>query len=86
MFNIFWGNDIIVPIVLNLQVQYQNTTRLCQSKPLLTVNGQFPGPTIAVNEGDEVIVKVTNDVKHNTTIHWYGSDTNFVLWDSVVSI
>lgn len=56
----------------DFHVKYQNITRLCQSKPLLTVNGQFPGPTIAVNEGDTVIVKVTNHVKYNTTIHWHG--------------
>jgi len=36
------------------------------------VNGQFPGPTIAVNEGDSVEVKVRNDGEYNMTIHWHG--------------
>ena len=46
-------------------------SRLCNSKPLLTVNGQFPGPTIAVHEGDNVEVKVVNLIDSNTTIHWW---------------
>ncbi|KAM7479657.1 hypothetical protein LguiA_027870 [Lonicera macranthoides] len=53
-------------------VEWKNVTRLCHTKPLLTVNGQFPGPTIAVHEGDNVLIKVTNRVASNTTIHWHG--------------
>ncbi|KAH9316130.1 hypothetical protein KI387_024757, partial [Taxus chinensis] len=53
-------------------VQYTNTTRLCHSKPLLTVNGQYPGPTIAVNEGDNLVIKVSNHAQSNTTLHWHG--------------
>ncbi|WOK97607.1 laccase-22-like [Canna indica] len=48
----------------------KNFTRLCSSKPILTVNGQFPGPTIYAREDDTVIVKVVNHVKYNVTIHW----------------
>lgn len=53
------------------QVEWKTITRLCHSKPVLTVNGKFPGPTITVNEGDDVQVTVTNKVARNTTIHWY---------------
>ncbi|KAH9325257.1 hypothetical protein KI387_005435 [Taxus chinensis] len=56
----------------DFNVQYQNVTRLCHSKSMLTINGQFPGPTISVNEGDYVVVKVSNHVGHNMTIHWHG--------------
>ncbi|KAK1321096.1 Laccase-1 [Acorus calamus] len=38
---------------------------------LLTVNGEYPGPTIDVREGDRVEVVVFNNVEHNTTIHWF---------------
>ncbi|CAL5394392.1 unnamed protein product [Camellia sinensis] len=44
-------------------------SRLCHRKPLLTVTGKYPGPTIAVHEGDNVVVKVTNLAARNTTIH-----------------
>ncbi|GFP87434.1 laccase-1, partial [Phtheirospermum japonicum] len=54
------------------QVEWKTITRLCHTKPVLTVNGKYPGPTIAVNEGDNVQIVVTNRVARNTTIHWHG--------------
>ncbi|XP_031499148.2 laccase-1 [Nymphaea colorata] len=56
----------------SFNVEWKTITRICHTKPLLTVNGQYPGPTIAVQEGDEVAIKVTNRVADNTTIHWHG--------------
>eukprot|EP00252_Welwitschia_mirabilis_P025822 TRINITY_DN8221_c0_g1_i1.p1 TRINITY_DN8221_c0_g1~~TRINITY_DN8221_c0_g1_i1.p1 ORF type:complete len:577 (-),score=17.83 TRINITY_DN8221_c0_g1_i1:265-1995(-) len=53
-------------------VRKHNMTRVCNTKPVITVNGRSPGPTIAVREGDRVIVKVHNHVKENVTIHWHG--------------
>ncbi|XP_031276856.1 laccase-17-like [Pistacia vera] len=50
----------------------QNVTRLCQTKSILTVNGQFPGPRIVAREGDRLVIKVVNKVKYNTTLHWHG--------------
>lgn len=60
----------MIQIELILQVQWKDVTRLCQKKTILTVNGKYPGPTIAVHEGDNVLVTVTNKVARNTTIHW----------------
>ncbi|GLU12927.1 hypothetical protein SLE2022_295820 [Rubroshorea leprosula] len=53
-------------------IDQQEVSRLCHTKALLTVNGEYPGPTIAVQEGDNVEVKVTNRISQNTTIHWHG--------------
>ncbi|CAM8907545.1 unnamed protein product [Rhodiola kirilowii] len=53
-------------------VEWKSVTRLCHTKQLLTVNGQYPGPTIAVHEGDNVEIKVTNSISSNTTLHWHG--------------
>ncbi|KAF8042294.1 hypothetical protein BT93_A0806 [Corymbia citriodora subsp. variegata] len=53
-------------------VVMKNKTRLCSSKPIVTVNGRFPGPTLYAREDDTVLVKVTNHVKYNVTIHWHG--------------
>ncbi|KAL8474721.1 hypothetical protein ACS0TY_031241 [Phlomoides rotata] len=53
-------------------VEWKSITRLCHTKTMMTVNGKYPGPTIVVNEGDNVQVMVTNRVARNTTIHWHG--------------
>lgn len=38
----------------------------------LTYNGIVPGPTIRVNEGDRIRVKVTNNLPESTAVHWHG--------------
>ncbi|RDX67201.1 Laccase-4 [Mucuna pruriens] len=45
-------------------VVLKNATRLCSTKPIVTINGKFPGPTIYAREDDTVLVKVVNHVKH----------------------
>ncbi|KAJ6716014.1 MULTI-COPPER OXIDASE [Salix koriyanagi] len=50
----------------------KNSTKLCSTKPIVTVNGQFPGPTLVAREDDTVLVKVVNHVKYNLSIHWHG--------------
>lgn len=37
-----------------------------------TVNGQIPGPTLRWREGDEITLRVTNRMRHPTSIHWHG--------------
>ncbi|KAG2659509.1 putative laccase-9 [Panicum virgatum] len=51
-----------------------NVTRLCHEKAILTVNGQFPGPTIHARRGDVVFVNVHNRGRKNITLHWHGVD------------
>ncbi|KAI9109228.1 hypothetical protein K1719_019851 [Acacia pycnantha] len=53
-------------------VVMKNATRLCSTKPIVTINGNFPGPTIYAREDDTVLVKVVNHVKYNVSIHWHG--------------
>ncbi|KAG8390079.1 hypothetical protein BUALT_Bualt01G0046100 [Buddleja alternifolia] len=53
-------------------VEKKSISRLCSSKPIITVNGKFPGPTLYAMEDDIVIVKVVNHVQDNVTIHWHG--------------
>lgn len=35
-------------------------------------NGQIPGPTLDVREGDRVIVHLRNELPDETTVHWHG--------------
>ncbi|KAJ0728542.1 putative laccase [Helianthus annuus] len=53
-------------------VQVSNVSRLCHAKPIVTVNGMYPGPTIYAREGDRVIINVTNHAQYNMSIHWHG--------------
>ncbi|GKA45158.1 laccase-17-like protein [Tanacetum coccineum] len=53
-------------------IQLQNVTRLCHTRSMVTVNGKFPGPRIVAREGDRLLIKVTNHVSNNITIHWHG--------------
>ncbi|KAJ7524526.1 hypothetical protein O6H91_17G009800 [Diphasiastrum complanatum] len=64
----------------DFQVNYQQVTRLCNTKSLVSVNGQFPGPTIFAQEGDQLVIKVTNNVKSNVTIHWHGVRQVLTCW------
>ncbi|KAM1094721.1 hypothetical protein ACFX13_009817 [Malus domestica] len=56
----------------NFNIKSQSVTRLCQTKSIVTVNGQFPGPRIIAREGDRLVIKVVNNVQHNVTLHWHG--------------
>ncbi|CAL9002576.1 unnamed protein product [Prunus brigantina] len=53
-------------------IKSHNVKRLCQTKSIVTVNGQFPGPRIIAREGDRLVIKVVNRVQHNLTLHWHG--------------
>eukprot|EP00261_Vitis_vinifera_P032979 XP_019074222.1 PREDICTED: LOW QUALITY PROTEIN: laccase-15-like [Vitis vinifera] len=57
---------------LTFVVKEASYTRLCSTKNILTVNGQFPGPTIYAKKGETIIVDVYNKGKENITIHWHG--------------
>jgi FtsP/CotA-like multicopper oxidase with cupredoxin domain len=49
-------------------------------RPMITVNGQFPGPMIECNEGDSLIINVDNQSVNATSIHFHGifqNGTNF---------
>ncbi|KAF2032587.1 hypothetical protein EK21DRAFT_60852 [Setomelanomma holmii] len=43
------------------------------SRPVMLVNGQYPGPTLRAKWGDTVVVNVKNNLQYNGTgIHWHG--------------
>ncbi|KAG9246098.1 multicopper oxidase-domain-containing protein [Calycina marina] len=50
-------------------------------RPMLSINGQFPGPMIECNEGDQLIIEVENRMSNATSIHFHGiyqNGTNFM--------
>ncbi|RVW41417.1 putative laccase-9 [Vitis vinifera] len=60
-------------------VREASYTRLCSTKDILTVNGQFPGPTIHAMKGETIIVDVYNRGKENITIHWSKFSQKIIL-------
>ncbi|WVY94082.1 hypothetical protein V8G54_033170 [Vigna mungo] len=69
-------------------VQARPVTRLCKTQSIITVNGQFPGPTVEARNGDFVIIKVVNAAQYNISIHWYiASSFSFIFtWNSCLNI
>src|SRR5215203_5763421 len=56
-----------------------------------TYNGAVPGPTLRLNVGDTVIIRLVNELDHPTGIHWHGielansADGTEVTQDAVAS-
>ncbi|WKA10775.1 hypothetical protein VitviT2T_028330 [Vitis vinifera] len=61
-------------------VKEASYTRLCSTKNIITVNGQFPRPTIYAKKGETIIVDVYNKGKENITIHWHGVSMPIYPW------
>ncbi|KAI4310685.1 hypothetical protein MLD38_035643 [Melastoma candidum] len=54
-------------------VRYEFKSPDCYKKLTITINGKSPGPTILAQQGDTVIVEVTNSLDtENLAIHWHG--------------
>ncbi|XP_010319706.1 laccase-14-like isoform X1 [Solanum lycopersicum] len=54
--------------VFHFVIEETSFDRLCQSKKILTVNGQFPGPTIYALAGETLSLDVENRGKDNVTM------------------
>ncbi|BGP25451.1 diphenol oxidase [Rhodotorula toruloides] len=50
-------------------------------RPMLLVNGQFPGPLVEANNGDLIVVHVQNSLDQPITIHWHGLTQNGTNWE-----
>jgi FtsP/CotA-like multicopper oxidase with cupredoxin domain len=59
--------------IFDLRLQ-QGTSELLAAKPTQTwgANGTYLGPTIRATGGDQVAMRVRNDLPEPTTIHWHG--------------
>ncbi|EEE58886.1 hypothetical protein OsJ_10502 [Oryza sativa Japonica Group] len=67
-----WGRARHRRPVVALPVQETLVKRLCNTQKIITVNGQFPGPTIEVYDGDTVAIRAVNMARYNVTLHWHG--------------
>lgn len=56
-------------------------------RPMILINGQFPGPLIEANEGDTIVVHIDNQAVNATSIHWHGLFQNGTNWmDGTVGV
>jgi hypothetical protein len=53
------------------------------AKPLFGYNGQWPGPTIRVTEGDKVRAIFKNNLSETTGVHFHGVDFDNFFMDGV---
>ncbi|KAF2104686.1 hypothetical protein NA57DRAFT_28126, partial [Rhizodiscina lignyota] len=57
----------------NFELTEQNLSPDGHERPMMVINGQYPGPTIEANWGDTISVTVKNSLQDNgTSIHWHG--------------
>ncbi|CAN6866300.1 unnamed protein product [Brassica oleracea var. botrytis] len=53
-------------------IQETPVKRLCRVHNSITVNGQFPGPTLEVRNGDSLVITAINKARYNISLHWHG--------------
>uniref|UniRef100_A0A7N0T6V5 L-ascorbate oxidase n=2 Tax=Kalanchoe fedtschenkoi TaxID=63787 RepID=A0A7N0T6V5_KALFE len=59
--------------VYKWEVKYEYKSPDCYKKLAITINGRTPGPTIVAQQGDTVVVELTNSLlTENVAIHWHG--------------
>ncbi|KAL1901815.1 hypothetical protein Sste5346_001518 [Sporothrix stenoceras] len=54
------------------------------ARDMALINGQYPGPTLEVDEGDVVEVMVHNLMPQNTTVHFHGIEMEGTNWSDGV--
>lgn len=57
----------------NWEAKYEYKSPDCYKKPVITINGKSPGPTILAQQGDTIVVELKNSLMtDNLAIHWHG--------------
>ncbi|GAB1315221.1 Multicopper oxidase [Madurella fahalii] len=82
------------PIIPTRSVQARKTFELTltwevyapdgRAREMILVNGQFPGPTLEIDQGDEVEVIVHNNLPYNSTVHFHGITMALTPWSDGV--
>ncbi|PQQ04903.1 L-ascorbate oxidase isoform X1 [Prunus yedoensis var. nudiflora] len=63
------------------EVKYEYKSPDCFKKLVITINGRSPGPTILAQQGDTIIVELTNSLwTENVAIHWHGIRQTGTPW------
>lgn len=57
---------------INLAIRKQYITISGHEATAVTVNGTMPGPLLRFREGGTAVIRVTNHLAEDTSIHWHG--------------
>ncbi|KAJ5361962.1 hypothetical protein N7541_002806 [Penicillium brevicompactum] len=71
---------VFFPITLT----WSNRTVAGVTRPVILMNGQFPGPPLKLNQGDNVRFLVDNRCPFNTTVHFHGIEQLGTPWSDGV--
>lgn len=56
-------------------------------RSMMLINNEYPGPLIEANEGDTIVIHVSNQATNATSFHWHGIFQNGTNWmDGTVGI
>ncbi|KAL4884004.1 laccase-1 [Aspergillus karnatakaensis] len=55
-----------------------------EPRQMVLTNGQYPGPDLVWDEGDDIEVLVINNMPFNTTVHWHGLEMRDTPWSDGV--
>jgi len=75
---LFAQNQLIIPGTItstDINLTLQNGTHeffAGETTATMGVNGNILGPTLVLNQGENVNINVTNNLGEETTIHWHG--------------
>lgn len=71
-------NELIIPPILegtDFELTIANSSRQFfdgTATETIGFNGDFLGPTLIFNQGDDLNIRVHNDLNEPTTVHWHG--------------
>jgi len=59
-------------VALNLTIRPERTSIAGGTGSAMTINGTIPGPLIELYEGRDALLRVTNHLSKDSSIHWHG--------------
>ncbi|MBO6524270.1 MAG: multicopper oxidase domain-containing protein [Balneolaceae bacterium] len=59
-------------IIYHLTIDYQTVNFTGKDVQAMTINNGIPGPTLWFQEGKHAVIKVTNKMDVETSVHWHG--------------
>ena len=65
-------NEAKYPDIIDLKIQETSFKIGDRQSQALTVNGSIPGSLVRLKEGQTAKIRVTNQLKKDTSIHWHG--------------
>ncbi len=67
-----FGNLEAKPVEYTLTIARETIEIGGGARPAMTINGGIPGPVLRFREGDEAVIRVTNHLSEDSSIHWHG--------------